>query len=319
MIIDGKEVPESSTGAGMLTGDDVDFLAFESETNARLAGKEPGSPGDPDPRPVVEAPAPSGDTPASEPDAKPKTPTVDPVSGVVDAIKSGFEALKPKEEPKVADPKVEDKAPRLSDEKYQGETAYDDHQADLTAWLLRQMKNEAGTVASEKLDERRAKDAEKAALETRQKNWETREAEAKTRHTDYDALKESAKTRTFNATALEFMADSKIGPDLFVHYVKNEKAWNDLIKLSEKEIDRELTRVEYQLEQTLKGTGGNGSPAPRESKLVSDALPPAKSLSGGRGAPPDNARERAAADDSDEGFLTYERETNAELAGSRRR
>lgn len=212
--------------------------------------------------------------------------------------------------PKEAAKADEDPEPLLSDEKYPDVPTW---QKDHTAWLKREFKREAQAEAEAIYEAREKARVEKESQTAQQKTWESNEAEARKRIADYDTHKAIAadpKRFPYNETALKFVLDSKVGPDLLVHFVKaGEQAWRELTALPAHQIVRAMTLVEAELERGL--TPSNGTPQARDKdgkfveaskpKTLTSSSAPVRSLDGNP-PPPENEEESLAkaASDGDE-------------------
>lgn len=294
-MADEKQIADgSSPDAGLLTGADVDFGSFEQERHAERLGKTPGPAKEPEPEPkkveAEPAPATNGKAQVNEPADKPepaKPLTREEIQREIDSRL----AAQPKVEPKKEEPKA-DPYPSLADSQYK---TVEECEAAQGEWMKR---HTAAAIKDALADE--AKKAQQAReqeteLQGKKRDWEERETEAKTRHKDYDELKKLAPSRPFNETALQFIVDSKVGPDLFVHYIKNEKDWTELIALPAEDIRLEMRLVERELKRTIAAT-----PLVK-AKTVSDAPAPARMI-GGKGAPADDPKEKAVAEGDVESY-----------------
>jgi len=285
-MADEKQIADgSSPDAGLLTGADVDFGTFEQERLRERRGQAPEPAKEPEPEPkVVAEPATAKDDKAQVAEPADKSEPVKPITReeIQREIDSRL-AAQPKVETKKEEPKA-DPYPTLADPQFK---TVEECEAAQAEWMKRHTANaikEALEARDKQAEETRKNETE---LEAKKRTWEERETEAKTRHADYEEVKKLAASRPFNETALQFIVDSKVGPDLFVHYVKNPKDWDELIALPPEDIRLEMRLMERELKRTIAAT-----PVVK-AKTVSDAPPPARTL-GGKQAPADDPKERAA-------------------------
>ncbi len=285
---DEKQIAtDSSSDAGLLTGADVDFGSFSEARTLERLGKtaEPAKEPEPEPK-VVAEPAPAKDDKAQVSEPADKSEPVKPLTR--EEIQREIDtrlAAQPKVEAKKEEPKA-DPYPTLADPQFKTVEECETAQAE---WMKRHTANaikEALAADKEAAAEARKNETE---LEHKKRNWEEREAEAKTRHADYEEVKKLAASRPFNETALQFIVDSRVGPDLFVHYVKNPNDWNELIALPPEDIRLEMRLMERELKRTIAAI-----PVVK-AKTVSDAPPPARTLTG-KQSPADDPKEAAAAE-----------------------
>jgi hypothetical protein len=268
----------------MVTAEDVDFSAYEKT----LYGKE-----QPKAEPALE---PEAKEPATEPakqpelEVKPQYLTAEDAQRLVD---EKLAAAKPKEEPK------SDPAPSLADPKFE---TVEQWQEAYAAWSQRQVEVKLSDILAKREAEQQQAAISQQEIEKRRETWEKREAEAKTRYPEYDQLKEAAKSRPFNETALQFILNSEIGPDLFIHYVKNEQEWNELIALPPEDMRIELRATQREIRRQLE-TAKAQAEAPKP-KTVSSAPPPPRTLTG-RSAPAEDPEEKAILDGD---FSAYEKQ-----------
>jgi hypothetical protein len=147
-----------------------------------------------------------------------------------------------------------------------------------------------------KLKERDTLTAEQQQHQTRVGNWATREAAVRTAVPDYDEVMGASSVPVTKAVEAELL-DSPRGPEIALHLAKNPDIADKLNGMSEREVAREIGRLEASLPAvsapTPAPTDDTDTPAPPPAPAsrtpaaaprTTNAPPPAKPTGAGRSA-----------------------------------
>lgn len=270
LTADEKLAPESSPVADTdLTLADVDFGDVQKDVLDYMSGKTPAAKQavvDETPKPAD--PAPASGTKAPEPEAPKPAPEYLTRADVDRMVKERLaEANKqpPKEDPK----------PLLSEARF---ADHDEWTAELAEWTKRNSKETAESVVEQAFTKReeaaKAEREQAAETERRTKSWNDRCEAAKAKIPDFEEI--TAKGKAIPITEemiapLQFMSESPVGPELWVHYIRNETDRNKLLAMSADDQKLELRFMERDLTR---------NPPPPPAKIVSDAPAPPRSMPG---------------------------------------
>lgn len=266
IVEDEKLAAESSPVADAdLTLADVNFGDVEKDVMNYMSGKtpEPKAPAVED-KPTPADPAPASDVKASEPEPSkpaPKMLTEADVDRMVNERLASANKPKPAEDPE----------PLLSEDRF---ADHDEWAKEMAAWTKREYSRSLEAHDSKRATEAQAQREHQADVDRRTKSWNERCEAAKTRHPDWDDVTTKLKATAITEEmipALQFMADSPMGPDLWIHYGKRQDEFNKLVAMSPEDQKLELRFMERDLTRT---------PPPVPVKIVSDAPPPPRPMPG---------------------------------------
>lgn len=262
---DEKLAPESSPVADAdLTLADVDFGDVQKDVLDYMSGKTPAA----KQAVVDETPKPADPAPASDAKAEPEAPKPAPkmlTEADVDRMVKERLAEATKQPPK------EDPEPLLSEDRFKD---HDEWAKEMAAWTKRENARAIDASDAKREAEAQTQREHAADVERRTKSWNDRCEAAKARIPDFDEITARGKAIPITdemIAPLQFMSESPVGPELWVHYIRNEIDRNKLLAMSTDDQKLELRFMERDLTR---------NPPPPPAKTVSDAPAPPRSMPG---------------------------------------